>query len=73
MFEEDKRKNRICMKNYLQTKRGTAIAIFPTSSSACIIFLILACQIPILLDNTIITEMTKTKSWKIEEHSVNSK
>jgi len=50
------------MENYLQTKSGTAIAIFPTSSSACIIFLILACQIPILYDNTIITKMTER--WK---------
>jgi len=30
---------------YLQTRRGTAMAIFPTSSSVCIIFLIRTCQI----------------------------
>lgn len=40
-----KKHNTLESQIYSQTKTGTANAIFPTSSSACMIFLIRACQI----------------------------
>lgn len=53
MISKGVKNQRLCRKDNLnkkghrhwQTKTGTANAIFPTSSSACIIFLIRACHI----------------------------